>query len=92
MYMIAHEPDEGGIRFYTGKEHGTVYFICGTNTASKALKYKTYSGAERAMNELRKRPGGKKARLFIMPEEVYEAYEEWDHRRAAKLRKELGIE
>lgn len=92
MYVIAYEPDDGMIRFYTGKEHGTVYFTCGVGAIKRAVKYKTFSGAERVMNELRKRPGGKKARLFIMPEEVYEAYEEWDHRRAAKLRKELGIE
>ena len=92
MYIIAHEPDIGMIRFYKGKENGENLFTSGVGATKYAIKYKTFAGAEKATKELRELPGGKKARLFIMPEEIYVAYEEWADRQAAKYRKEVGIE
>lgn len=92
MYIIAHEPDIGMIRYYRGKKNGKVLFTSGVGATKYAFKYKTFAGAEKATKDLRELPGGKKARLFIMPESVYTAYDEWAERRAAKLRKEAGIE
>lgn len=92
MYIVAHEPDIGMIGFYKGKENGENLFTSGVGATKYAIKYKTFAGAEKATKKLRELPGGKKARLFIMPEEVYVAYEEWADRQAAKYRKEDGIE
>lgn len=92
MYIIAYEPDTGMIRYYKGKKNGEVRFVSGIGATKDAIKYKTFARAEKATKELRELPGGKKARLFIMPEEVYVAYEEWADRQATKLRKEAGIE
>lgn len=92
MYIIAHEPDIGMIRYYRGKKNGKILFTSGVGATKYAFKYKTFAGAEKATKELGELPGGKKARLFIMPEEVYVAYEEWADRRAKQLRKEDGIE
>ena len=92
MYIIGYEPDDGMIRYYSGKEKGEVRFVSGVRATKSAVKYKTYTGAKKRMNELNTLPGGKKARLFIMPEEIYVAYEEWADRQAAKYRKEVGIE
>ncbi|WP_333685137.1 hypothetical protein [Enterocloster lavalensis] len=92
MYIIGYEPDDGMIRYYSGKEKGEVRFVSRVRATKYAVKYKTYTGAKKRMNELNTLPGGKKARLFIMPEEIYVAYEEWADRQAAKYRKEVGIE
>ena len=92
MYIIGYEPDDGMIRYYSGKEKGEGRFVSGFRATKYAVKYKTYTGAKKRMNELNTLPGGKKARLFIMPEEIYVAYEEWADRQAAKYRKEVGIE
>ena len=92
MYIIGYGPDDGMIRYYSGKEKGEVRFVSGVRATKYAVKYKTYTGAKKRMNELNTLPGGKKARLFIMPEEIYVAYEEWADRQAAKYRKEVGIE
>ncbi len=92
MYIIGYEPDDGMIRYYSGKEKGEVRFVCGVRATKYAVKYKTYTGAIKRLNELKTLPGGKKARLFILPEEVYVAYEEWAARRAKQLRREAGIE
>lgn len=92
MYIIAYEPDIGMIGYYKGKGNGKVLFESGVGATKYASKYKTFAGAEKETKKLRKLPGGKKARLFIMPEEVYVAYEEWADRQAKQLRKEAGIE
>ena len=92
MYIMGYEPDDGLLRYTSGKEKGEVRFVSGVRATKYAVKYKTYTGAKKRMNELNTLPGGKKARLFIMPEEIYVAYEEWADRQAAKYRKEVGIE
>lgn len=91
MYIVAHETDDGVIWYYIGKKHGENRFTSGVGATKDAIKYKTFSRAKRMLKELETFPGGKKARLFIMPKSVYMAYEEWADRRAAQLRKEIGF-
>ena len=92
MYIIAEEFLHGSIGYYKGTKKGKgVEFESGAGSTEYAIKYKTFSGAERAMVKLKKNPGVDTAKLFIMPEDVYTAYEEWFDRRAERLRREHGI-
>ncbi len=92
MYIVALEYSGGGIGFYTGLKKGEPIFESGGGSTKYALKYKTFSRADCALKKLRDYPKGKQAKLFIMPEDVYVAYEEWFDRRAIRLRKDKGIE
>lgn len=92
MYIIAEETIYNSIAYYTGYQKGHPGFISGGGATKYAIKYKTFSGAKRALKKLEVLPGAQTAKLFILPEDVYNAYEEWFDRRAARLRKEAGIE